>query len=287
MDVKRIPVFLLVVAFLGAAGGCSVRKTAPQPQAGATPLTLEVFVPCGVGSPFTDVRQAFEAKNPGVHLKMRMENTNVLMQRILDGARPDVCLALGDVEVERLRKAGLVEEGSVKPLAGNYVGLVAPAGNPGGIQSFQDLANPSAGEICLADPEENSSGRHLQRALQKAGIWDQVKARLVATRFPAEVQANVAQGKVNVGAIYGPCFVEGAKEGGRPEAGTQKGKVMYLLTVPAELAGEFQASAVAVKGAAHREQALRLAEFMAAAESRTPWVKWGFDPLPGSSKGHE
>lgn len=285
---KRISVLLLAAALLAAAFGCTMRKS-PQPtqRAGTpagSPVTLEVFVPCGLASPFTKVREQFEAKNPSIRLKTRIENINVLVQRVLDGAAPDVFLALGDVEVERLRSAGRVEEASVSPLAGNYVGLIAPAGNPGQINSLEDLAGPAAGQMSLAQPEENSSGRHLRQALEKLGIWSKIQDRLVIARFPSDVQTMVAQAKVNVGAIYGPCFMEGSKKGGRPQPGQTKAKVTYLLTVPPVLAGACPVTALVCKGAVHRAQAFSLVEFMSAPQNRKAWEQWGFDPLPDSEK---
>ena len=246
----------------------------------AKAVTVEVYVPCGVTHPFMDTRDKFEAANPAIRVSPRIENTNVLVQRILDGATPDVFLALGDVEVQRLEKAGRAEASDARPIAGNYVGLLVPAANPGKIKSLSDLGKASSGSLCIADPQENSSGRHLQQALEAQGVWKELQPRLVPTKFPSDVQTNVASGKVNAGAIYGPCFMENSEKGGRPAAGQAKGKVMYLLTVPPELAGEFALSAVLVKGAANREAALKFVEFIAAPENRQAWEQWGFDPLP-------
>ncbi len=283
---RRLAGLLVGLLLLACALGCRVRQgPAQRPRSAAAAVTIEVFVPCGVVGPFSTVREQFEAKHPEMRVKARIENINVLVQRVLDGATPDLLLALGDVEVDRLRRAGRLEEGSLRPLAGNYVGLIAPAGNPGQIRALEDLAKASAGQVGVAQPEENSSGGHLRQALQKLGVWEKMQERVVIARFPADVQTMVAQGKVNAGAIYGPCFMEGSEKGGRPQPGQAKGKVTYLLTVPPHLAGSFVVTAVACKGAVHRQQALAFAEFLCAAENRRAWQQWGFDPLPEADKG--
>jgi len=277
-------VVIVGLALAFAAGCRTQQRTAPAGGGEGRPaeaVTLEIYVPCGVSNPIYELREAYEAENPNVKIKSQVETMGKLLEAVLSqGARPEVVLVLGDREQKVLEDAGLVAENGVVPVAGNYVGLVAPRGNPGGIKTLEDLAKPSAGSIALPNPDSNSSGYHFRVALTRAGLWDKVQDRLVIMKTTAEVQPALANKTVNIGAIYGPCFVEDMAGGGRPEPGMAKGKVEYVMTLAPEQTGAFAVAAVLIKGAPHTEQARKFAEFMAAPKQAAVWQKWAFDPAP-------
>lgn len=269
---------LALAALVGAlAAGCG------RGTGGGETEVVEALVPCGQIGPFTEVARLFEEANPGVKVEWAAENMVVMTSKVLDGrAKPDVFLSMGDLEMDQLEAAGLVVPETRTPYAENSLALMVPKGNPAGVTRFEDLAKPSVRAIAVADPEQNSVGKHAMDALQSAGLWEQVKGKLLVARFAADGKDVTARGDVQASIGYYPCSVEVHVPGQEP---AEPRKLTMVGQIPAEHYPPFWCEAAVVAGSRNPKGGRRLIEFLGTPEAQEVFVKWAFVRYAGEESG--
>jgi len=270
--VRLLALSALALALVAGAG-CRLVRSASKASGGAAAKKTQLlaFVPCGLEGPFNDVAEAFNKANPQVEVLPHVENIDVLVNRVLAGEEADVFLSLGDVEVERMKKAGRLLEDTITPFALNSLGVIVSNGNPGRINTIQDFAKQSAGKFCFADPDQNSVGYYARLALQNAGVWDKAKDRAIVADQPSRVKMFVNDGRANAGVIYGPCSQETKQPG--------KQAYTFLGSVPQELYPQFPVVAAITKGGKNQEWGRKFIAFLQTDEGQSALQKWGFRPL--------
>jgi len=252
---------LAASALLGASG-CH-RNTAP----------LTVFVPCGQIGPFYNIEKLWKQQNPGVPMTWKFDNMVVMTDKVLSGAsKPDVFLSMGDLEVDRLQKAGLVVEGTRAQYADNAVAITVPIEDPGGVSRIEDLANPSVKRIAVPDPEKNSVGRHAIEALKAAGVYSQVEGKIAQTAYAADGKEMSEGGQVEATFAYYPCVSE-VHVPGQPPAEVTGIKVVM---VPQQDYHVFSCEAVVLKGAKNPEAGRKLIALLKSPEAQKIFAQWNF-----------
>lgn len=259
-----------VIMVAAVATGCG--KNAGT--SGKAERTLLVMVPCGQVGPFSEVADLFEQQNPGVKLDWTPENMVTMTEAVLAGkSKPDAFLSMGDLEVDRLAKADLILPDTRTQYADNAIVLTVPADNPAGVESFADLAKPEVKAIAVANPEVNSVGAHAVEAFKGAGIWDQVKDKIVSPQFAAESKELGEKGRVDASIGYYPCESEVHVKGGEPAK--PKGTKMIGI-VPAQYYSEFSCEAVVVKGCRDPDGGKQLIAMLQSPAAQEIFRKWNF-----------
>ncbi|NPV47112.1 MAG: molybdate ABC transporter substrate-binding protein [Armatimonadetes bacterium] len=280
---------IIIIGLAVTVAGCSkpADKQTQTPPKGAGPAArvsgeILVFVPCGVAGPYGEIKKLFEAKYPGVKVTQELANIDVQTKLILDGkAAPDMWIALGDREMNRVKEAGKVA-GEPVTFAYNSIAFTVHKNNPCGIASLQDLTKPSVKTIALATPE-NSSGYYAEQAFRQAGVWEQVEKKIWLTPEPAQVKVALSSGKAEVGVVYYPCARETRIMGGEPEE--MKGKLQLLNKFPEDVAKPFPAQAAVIQGCANPEGGKVFLDFMLSDEVQDVWEKWAFDRAKQPASG--
>jgi molybdate transport system substrate-binding protein len=215
------------LALTGCGKPSSTQPLAGGPGKAAGNEVLTVYVPCGMELPFRAAQEAFQAAHPGVTVNVVLDNANVLVQRILEkGEKADLLASPGTVEMEVMEKAGAVKPGAVRPFGRFDLVLFAPRSNPAGIATMADLRKPAVKTIAMADPETNSVGRYTRQALQKAGLWDTLTAKMIFTDHPITAYKHVAREKAEASFAYRSCPLKTAPDK------LEYSKVRILESVP-------------------------------------------------------
>lgn len=242
---------------------------------------LRVPVPCGQVGPFSEIVKAFEADNPGVKVHWTPENAVTIMNKIMDGKeRSDLFLSMGDLEVDRVEREGLVLDGSRVQYAENSVAVMVPSHNPASVTRLEDLAKPAVRAITIPDPEQNSVGKHAVEALKNAGLWEKVRGKVLIARFAADSKEAAAQGHVDAGIGYYPCIVEVKEEGKEP---TAPPTLKLGCLIPGSLYEPFYCEGAVPADAQHPEEARMLLEYMQRPASQEIFRKWQFVHEPAES----
>lgn len=152
---------LRAVALVAAAGaalllaGCGSGTPAAGPTtagaAGADKVdgNITVFAAASLEDTFTKIGKAFEAAHPGTKVGFSFAGSSTLVAQITAGAPADVFASANTSNMDKVVQAGDASGASVD-FATNVLQIATPAGNPRGVKSFADLANPATKTVVCA-----------------------------------------------------------------------------------------------------------------------------------------
>jgi molybdate transport system substrate-binding protein len=148
--------------------------------AGAQTAKREVAVAAAanLNAVFQTLGPQFEAET-GIHPVFSFASTAQLAAQIDNGAPFDVFTAADTEHVDALVKKARIVSGSRAVYATGILALWIPPRSPATISKPADVANPAVKVIALAKPELAPYGLAARQTLQKLGIWNQVKSRIV------------------------------------------------------------------------------------------------------------
>jgi molybdate transport system substrate-binding protein len=210
-----------------------------------------------------DAADRFEAAHPGAKVVVNAAASGVLLRQIEEGAPVDLFLSASRDEVARLEKAGRIEPGSTRPLAGNRLVVVVPAGDEPPA-SLAGLADPRFDRIAAGNPKTVPAGRYAEQALRHAGILGTVAKRLVPGETVRQVLEYVARGEAAAGFVYAT------------DARMFEGKVRLGPEAPAGSHDPIVYYAAPLRDAPHAQPAGALLAFLLSDEGRGVLARRGF-----------
>lgn len=194
--------------------------------------------------------------------------------QIQNGAPFDLFLS-ADIEYPRkLEAAGLSEPGSLYEYAvGQIVIWMRPEAKPD-VKSLRwnALLDSTVQKIAIANPEHAPYGRAAVAALQKAGIYDRVKSKLVYGENISQAAQFVQSGNAQAGILARSLALSpGMKEG-------------QVWEIPAEMHPPIEQAAIVLNGAKNKQAARSFLEFMESESGRRILEKYGFSVPRSSSR---
>jgi molybdate transport system substrate-binding protein len=159
---------LIIVAFWAAACQFAIAAPAEITVAAAANLT-EVAQALGL---------EFEAQTK-IHPVFSLGSTAQLTTQIENSAPFDVFLAADAEHVDKLDHAGLLAAGTSAVYAVGVLALWIPPSSHAQVSKLDDLKGSDVRVIALANPKLAPYGAASVEALQRAGIWDAVMAKIV------------------------------------------------------------------------------------------------------------
>ncbi|HIE52444.1 MAG TPA: molybdate ABC transporter substrate-binding protein [Armatimonadetes bacterium] len=275
---KRIG-WLLSLGLVGILGGCSRPgggSSSPLPQGTTPPRQVEVFVPCGMIIPFNKVKRLFREQT-GLEVDIFFENAVNLLKRIRKGARPDVLVTPGELEMKQMEEEGYLAPASVRTFGTYQLVLIVPGRNKAGITALSDLTKPSVKQIAIADPEQNSVGYYAREALKNLGLWEGVQDKLVTHWHALQAAKYVVSSLVDAGLYYASCPFDSAPE----KLGNRPGPYRVIEEVPPEAYPKVKVQAGLLREAPHPAAGWQFLEFLLSPQAQHTLAQWG---LPNYSK---
>ncbi|MDD1715613.1 MAG: molybdate ABC transporter substrate-binding protein [Methanolinea sp.] len=248
-------------------GGAVTSPTLTQAQS-RTPLVIYAAASLTGASPV--LKQAFETANPKYEVTFDLDGTQMLTQKIEQGAKADVFLSASTKYTDRLKSGGYLDNSTVKKFASNYIIIILPASNPAKIESAADL---SRDDIRIAmGTEEVPVGINTRQAIERMAnasygqSWkDGVFSNVVTfeTTEPGVV-TKVNLGEVDAGFVYESSY-KAAK------AGQLKG-----IVIPKDQ-NSLQTYTVGIlNGSGEVAGASKFVEFLTTAEGQEILADFGF-----------
>jgi molybdate transport system substrate-binding protein len=157
--------------FLAAASSCASRPATPL-VAAASDLQFAL----------AEIADAF-TRETGERVELTFGSSGVFARQIQDGAPFALFLSADEAFVDQLARAGRTRDAGMLYAIGRIV-LFAPPGSPiVPSEGMDGLARAMAGgqvkRFAIANPEHAPYGRAAEQALRAAGLWDEVRPRLV------------------------------------------------------------------------------------------------------------
>jgi len=172
-----------------------------------------------------------------------------------------------DIEYpKKLEAAGLAEPGTLYEYAVGRIVIWTPADAKVDVtkHGWQTLLDASVKKIAIANPEHAPYGRAAVAALQKAGIYESVKAKLVYGENISQAAQFVQSGNAQAGIVAMSLAVSPAMQDGK------------RWEIPAEMYPAIEQGAIVLKDTKNKEAARAFLEFVKSAAGRAILAKYGF-----------
>ena len=271
----------LCAALCLALASCGGRRSAAADPEEEREMTLSVFAASSLTETLTELGEQYQLEHPRIRVVFSFGASGDLARQIQSGAECDLFLSGAYPQMDYLdgalrsdparnpEKLNLLWDGTRVDLLENRVVLAVPEGNPGGVESFSDLARRlRAGEVFAAvGGPDVSLGWYTRRIFDYENInEDAVSSCLTYGSSAKEAATLTASAAVDCGIVYATDAVglEVIDEAG-PE---MCGRVAYPAAVLSE--------------SAHRPDALEFLDYLSTPEASALFAAAGFTPLAGT-----
>ena len=165
--------------------------------------------------------------------------------------------------MDALEKKDLLLPGTRRSLLSNLLVIVVPTDASTAPKSAADLVKPEFKKIALAEPQTVPAGIYARDYLQKLGLWDAVKEKVVPTENVRAALAAVESGNVEVGIVY------------KTDSLISK-KVKVAVEVPAAEGPKISYPIAVLKSSKQPDRAKKFAEYLVDPTPRSVFEKFGF-----------
>ncbi len=175
------------------ASACSSKKAPDNAQA----KEVRVAAASDLTRAFTDVGAAFEKKT-GIKASFNFGSSGLLAKQIEQGAPFSLYAAANKSFVDQVVKAGKCDPATAQLYSRGRLVMWAKNGAPAKIA---DLVDPKYKRIGIANPDHAPYGKAAKQALEKAGIYDQIKDRIVLGENISATFTYAKEGSVDVALV--------------------------------------------------------------------------------------
>jgi molybdate transport system substrate-binding protein len=234
---------------------------------GATAHAQELRVAAAADLKFAmqDVTAQFE-KQSAIKVDVTYGSSGNFFSQIQNGAPFDVFFSADIDYARKLETAGLAEPGTLYEYAIGRIVIWTPADAKVDVArlGWKTLLDASVQKIAIANPEHAPYGRAAVAALRKAGIYEQVKAKLVYGENTSQAAQFVQSGNAQAGIVAMSLAVSpGMKDGKRWD-------------IPADMHPPIEQAAIVLKAAKNKEAARAFMEFVKSETGRATLANYGF-----------
>ena len=183
-------------------------------------------------------------------------------------ALPSICFFSADIEYPRkLEAAGLAEPGTLFEYAVGRIVIWMPPTTKIDLakQGWNALLDSTVEKIAIANPEHAPYGRAAVAALQKAGIYESVKTKLVYGENISQAAQFVQSGNAQAGIVALSLAVSPPMHEGK------------RWEIPADLHPPIEQGAILLKSSKNKQAARLFLDFVNSAEGRATLAKYGFE----------
>jgi molybdate transport system substrate-binding protein len=231
--------------------------------------TVRVAAAADLQSAMPEIAQAFE-KQAGASVEVLYGSSGNFYAQIQNGAPLDIFFSADSEFPQKLEESGFAEPHSAVIYAiGKIVLWIAADAscNPEHAE-WKCLLDPAVKRIAIANPAHAPYGRAAATALQKAGIYDAIKAKLVLGENISQAAQFVQSGNAQAGIIAYSLALSPALQGGK------------RWIIPAELYPPIEQTVVVLKSAKEKSAAQEFVKFATQGPGREILAKYGFQPPP-------
>ena len=213
-----------------------------------------------------DVATQFQ-KQSGKAVTLIYGSSGNFFQQLQNGAPFDMFFSANLDYARKLEAAGLTEAGSYYEYARGRIVLWAPQDSKLDLSSGMSvLLNPSIKKIAVANPQHAPYGQAAVAAMEKAGIYEKVKNKLVLGENISQTASFVMSGSADMGIIaLSLALSPNMKEKGR------------YFEIPAGDYPPIEQACVILRSSKSKETAKQFLAFVKTAAAADTLKKYGFD----------
>jgi len=212
-----------------------------------------------------ELAQKFEEQG-GAKVEVTYGSSGNFSSQMQNGAPFDVFFSADVDYPRRLAAAGVAEPGTMYEYAIGRIVIWAPPDAKVDVarDGWRALLDARVQKIAIANPQHAPYGRAAMAAMQKAGIYEQVKTKLVYGENISQAAQFVQSGSAQAGIVALSLAVSpGMKDG-------------ESWVVPAEMHPPIEQAAIVLRAAQNKSGATAFLEFVASAKGREILARFGF-----------
>ena len=169
---------------------------------------IQVFAAASLNNAGADLEKAYEAANPGVDITFVYEGSAKLVTQIEQGATPDLLITADTKNMDKAKKLDQFSGSETNVLVTNKLVLVTAEGNPGKINSLDDLKTTDG--VVAVCKEDVPCGTIAHQELKKHDIT--LKNATTEGKV-TDVATKVTTGNADAGFIYTTDLAAAKKKG--------------------------------------------------------------------------
>jgi molybdate transport system substrate-binding protein len=246
---RHVVVSLLLVVTIACA-----KKSEPAGPA----KTVHVAAASDLKNAFDELGKQFEAKT-GIKPELNFGSSGLLAKQIEQGAPFFLFAAANKSFADQVVKSGKCDGASEALYSRGRLVLWSKQGAPG---KLEDLIDPKYKRIGIANPDHAPYGKAAQQVLQKAGIYDQVKDRLVLGENIQATMTQAKEGSTDVAFVALSLAITGDKAS--------------YLPVDLDLHEPLEQTLVVCGTGPEADAARQLAAFITGGDGKATMEKYGF-----------
>jgi molybdate transport system substrate-binding protein len=233
------------------------------PRAGGAGEEVVVFAAASLADALREIAKAFEA-GTGHRVVLSVGGSNDLARQIRAGAPAEVFVSASADRMDEVERARLVRGADRVDLLSNRLVVVVPAGATKAPVAAEDLTRVRS--LALGDPQAVPAGIYARQWLDRLGLWERVRDRVVPTLDVRAALAAVESGNADAAIVY------------RTDAAISR-RVRVALDVPAGEGPRIVYPAALLAGS--RGPAARaFYEYLRSRPAREVFERLGFEFLP-------
>jgi molybdate transport system substrate-binding protein len=260
----RVVLVFLVAVTAGQAG-----RAAAPPQAPAS-AELNVYAAASLTDAMKEIATGYE-KAGGGKVSFNFGASSALARQIEEQAPADVFFSADEAKMDELDKRGLVQKETRQSLLSNSLVIVVPNDSKLKLTAARDLTGSEIQQIAVCEPQSVPAGIYTREYLQKLGLWEPLKGKIVPTENVRANLAAVESGNVEAGFVY------------RTDAAISK-KVRIALEIPVAEGPAISYPVAVLRGSTHPEAAKKFLAYLESPAGLDVFRKYGFLIRGGSAR---
>lgn len=223
---------------------------------------LTVSAAASLTQAFQEIGAQFEAQNPGTKVRFNFGASGGLLQQIVNGAPVDVLASADTDTMDKAVAKAVVNATDSKVFTTNRLVLITPVQSGLALKQLADLKKPEVKRFAMGVPASVPAGHYTQVALEKAGLWSELKPKVISTQNVRQALDYVVRGEVDAGFVYAS------------DAQLMTDKVKQAFAVATLTPIQYPIAKVATS--TQTETAHKFIAFVLSANGQSVLKKWGF-----------
>lgn len=256
---RSIPILLLSLAVLG----CGREPVPPH-----SPGELTIAAASSLRPVVDALVDEWNDRAPDVPARASYGASGALFAQINASAPFDLMLSADDVYPRRLRDQDVADD-PFQYAMGRLVIWTPDDLDP--IEKLSDLSDPRFEKIAVASPNLAPYGEAALEALDGAGIYDDIKGRLLFAGNVSEAAHFAESGGADAAILPASLFI-----------GTDLSRKGHRIDIPAELHEEITHEGTIITASPDREAATAFVAMLLSEEGRAILTRYGFETVPNA-----
>ena len=223
---------------------------------------LTVSAAASLNNALRDVAPLFEAAHPGTRVQFNFAASGALLQQLAQGAPVDVFVSADQQTMDQAQARGLVVAAQRHNVVANTLVVIVPAASVKAPKALAELTQAAYPRVAIGLPASVPAGRYAKAALQAAGMWAAIEARMIGVQTPRQALDYAARGEVDAAFVYAT------------DAALMPAKVRVAFVVPTIQPILYPAAPLAASP--NPALAQRFVEFLRAPQAQAVLARFGF-----------